>query len=146
MKGRVACLASGSLRSRLFSTYRGLPPEFFNNERAGSFFQVRTEKQFFRDNTEFIAKLEDEPEFVALFRPPRFGKSFFAMMLANYYCVKTRGVEWERRFGGTSIFTSPTKEQGTYLVLPLVSFALFFPPFFSTSPYCITKKGFLSRC
>jgi len=140
MKGRVACLSSGSLRSRLSSTYRGLPPEFFNNERAGSFFQVRMEKQFFRDNTEFIAKLEKEPTKVALFRPPRFGKSFFAMMLANYYCVKTRGAEWERRFGGTSIFTSPTKEQGTYLVLPLVSFALFFPPFFRPHPTVSQKR------
>ena len=67
------------------------------------FASIRESNQFFVDNSRFIKELEQQAENNILLRPPRFGKSLFANMLARYYDVNTTQEQFERWFGGLDI-------------------------------------------
>eukprot|EP01094_Clydonella_sp_ATCC50884_P022332 TRINITY_DN50_c0_g1_i4.p1 TRINITY_DN50_c0_g1~~TRINITY_DN50_c0_g1_i4.p1 ORF type:complete len:662 (-),score=92.27 TRINITY_DN50_c0_g1_i4:186-2171(-) len=76
------------------------------------FASIRERNQFFVDNSRFIKELEQQAESNILLRPPRFGKSLFANMLARYYDVNTTQEQFERWFGGLDIFEHAKSAEG----------------------------------
>eukprot|EP01094_Clydonella_sp_ATCC50884_P022324 TRINITY_DN50_c0_g1_i12.p1 TRINITY_DN50_c0_g1~~TRINITY_DN50_c0_g1_i12.p1 ORF type:complete len:679 (-),score=107.73 TRINITY_DN50_c0_g1_i12:186-2222(-) len=79
------------------------------------FASIRERNQFFVDNSRFIKELEQQAESNILLRPPRFGKSLFANMLARYYDVNTTQEQFERWFGGLDIFEHAKSAEGLKL-------------------------------
>ena len=67
------------------------------------FVSIRKNGQFFVDKTRFLRELELE-DIATFLRPPRFGKSLFAKMLAAYVDVATTDEQYDRCFGGTDIY------------------------------------------
>ncbi len=51
------------------------------------FRRVKLENYYYVDKTHFIPKIEQQPPFLFLIRPQRFGKSLFLNMLALYYDI-----------------------------------------------------------
>ena len=64
---------------------------------------LREADQFFVDKTGYLKLLEVEKS-VTFVRPPRFGKSLFASMLASYVDIATTDEQYDRWFGGTEIY------------------------------------------
>jgi hypothetical protein len=70
------------------------------------------------DKTGFIEKLERYSDYLAFFRPRRFGKSLFLSTLEYYYDYKYKD-DFDELFKGTWIGEHPTKERNSYSVLRL---------------------------
>ena len=64
---------------------------------------LREADQFFVDKTGYL-KLLEMAKSVTFVRPPRFGKSLFASMLASYADIATTDEQYNRWFGGTEIY------------------------------------------
>jgi hypothetical protein len=74
---------------------------------------------FFRDNTHFIAKMEDlETRAITALHPRRFGKSLFISMLNTYYDIKNKD-RVKELFKGYWIGENLTPDAASFLVLPL---------------------------
>ena len=68
-----------------------------------NFVSIRKNGQFFVDKTRFLREMEMQGTATFL-RPPRFGKSLFAKMLAAYVDVATTDEQYDCWFGGTDIY------------------------------------------
>jgi len=55
------------------------------------FKRVRTQNYYYIDKTPFIAKIEEDAEFLFFLRPRRFGKSLTIAMLEAYYDIYFKG-------------------------------------------------------
>ena len=67
------------------------------------FHAIREANQFFVDKTGYLKIVEKEMNSTFV-RPPRFGKSLFASMLASYADIATTDEQYDRWFGGTEIY------------------------------------------
>ncbi|KIM06614.1 MAG: hypothetical protein KU38_12685 [Sulfurovum sp. FS08-3] len=80
------------------------------------FRRVKLENYYYVDKTYFIPKIEQQPPFLFLIRPRRFGKSLFLNMLALYYDIFYKD-EFEAVFHDCYIFGHPTPEASSYHIL-----------------------------
>ncbi len=80
------------------------------------FRRVKLENYYYVDKTYFIPKIEQQPPFLFLIRPRRFGKSLFLNMLALYYDIFYKD-EFEAVFHDCYIFSHPTPEASSYHIL-----------------------------
>ena len=80
------------------------------------FRRVKLENYYYVDKTHFIPKIEQQPPFLFLIRPRRFGKSLFLNMLALYYDIFYKD-EFEAVFNDCYIFNNQTKEASSYHIL-----------------------------
>ncbi len=80
------------------------------------FRRVKLEKYYYIDKTHFIPKIEEQPPFIFLIRPRRFGKSLFLNMLAFYYDIFYKD-EFEAVFHDCYIYQNPTREKNNYHIL-----------------------------
>jgi len=80
------------------------------------FRRVKLENYYYVDKTHFIPKIEQQPPFLFLIRPRRFGKSLFMNMLALYYDIFYKD-EFESVFHDCYIFNHPTQEASSYHIL-----------------------------
>lgn len=80
------------------------------------FRRVKLENFYYIDKTHFIPKIEQQPSFLFLIRPRRFGKSLFLNMLAFYYDIHFKD-EFEAVFHDCYIFKNQTKEASSYHIL-----------------------------
>ena len=92
--------------------YRKLPYGITDYDR------IAREDYYYVDKTHFIPLLEDEPPFLFLIRPRRFGKSLLLSILQDYYDLGKKD-QFEALFGHTYIGKNPTTERNKYLVLSL---------------------------
>jgi hypothetical protein len=83
------------------------------------FQRLRERGRFFVDNTSCIPFLEYNGRFVRFSRPPRFGKSLFVDMLAQYYDAATTQSQFDAMFGGLDIHQNVTPLARSFLVLRL---------------------------
>ncbi|KAK1860567.1 hypothetical protein I4F81_003155 [Pyropia yezoensis] len=80
----------------------------------------RARGDYYRDNTKFVRFLDslvDSPH-VALYRPPRFGKSLLCSMIQAYYDVADKD-SFHELFDGLDIGAHPTEHASSYYVLAL---------------------------
>jgi hypothetical protein len=82
------------------------------------FKEIRSEQQFFVDNTRFIPLLESGYQHFFV-RPPRFGKSLFVNALHRYYDCATSQNEFDELFGGLDAHTNVTPLVRSFHVLKL---------------------------
>ena len=75
-----------------------------------------SEDYYYVDKTRYIELLENQPNFLFLLRPRRFGKSLFMAMLETYYSVDYRE-RFDELFSGLYIGQHPTPSHNTYLAL-----------------------------
>lgn len=75
-----------------------------------------SENYYYVDKTSYIELLENQPNFLFLLRPRRFGKSLFMAMLEAYYSVDYRE-RFDELFSGLYIGQHPTPSRNTYLAL-----------------------------
>lgn len=75
-----------------------------------------SENYYYVDKTSYIELLENQPNFLFLLRPRRFGKSLFMAMLEAYYSVDYRE-RFDELFSGLYIGHHPTPSRNTYLAL-----------------------------
>ena len=75
-----------------------------------------SEDYYYVDKTRYIELLENQPRYLFLLRPRRFGKSLFLAMLETYYSVDYRE-RFDELFGGLYIGHHPTPSRNTYLAL-----------------------------
>jgi len=80
------------------------------------FRRIKLENYYYVDKTHFIPKIEEQPAFLYLIRPRRFGKSLFLNMLALYYDVYYKD-EFKEIFYDCYIFENQTKEASSYYIL-----------------------------
>ncbi len=80
------------------------------------FRRIKLENYYYIDKTHFIPKIEEQPPFLFLIRPRRFGKSLFLNMLAFYYDIFYK-YEFEAVFHDCYIYKNPTKEKNSYHIL-----------------------------
>lgn len=80
------------------------------------FNKIITEKLFYCDRTDYIARIEDRGYFLLFLRPRRFGKSLLLSMLENYYDV-ARKDRFEEIFGHLLIGRNPTPLHNQYFIL-----------------------------
>jgi len=80
------------------------------------FRRIKLENYYYVDKTHFISKIEEQPPFLYLIRPRRFGKSLFLNMLAFYYDIYYKD-EFEAVLGDCYIFSNQTKEVSSYYIL-----------------------------
>ncbi len=80
------------------------------------FRRIKLENYYYVDKTHFIPKIEEQPAFLYLIRPRRFGKSLFLNMLALYYDIYYKD-EFEEIFNDCYIFENQTKEASSYYIL-----------------------------
>ena len=80
------------------------------------FRRIKLENYYYVDKTHFISKIEEQPPFLYLIRPRRFGKSLFLNMLACYYDIYYKD-EFEAIFHDCYIFDNQTKEASAYYIL-----------------------------
>jgi hypothetical protein len=80
------------------------------------FRRIKLENYYYVDKTHFIPKIEEQPPFLYLIRPRRFGKSLFLNMLALYYDIYYKD-EFEEIFHDCYIFENQTKEASSYYIL-----------------------------
>lgn len=78
--------------------------------------KIVTGNYYYVDKTPYLKIVEEVGDYLFFIRPRRFGKSLFLAMMEGYYDVYYKD-RFEELFKGTAILDSPTKEQGTYLVL-----------------------------
>jgi hypothetical protein len=84
-----------------------------------NFKAIRSEQQFFVDNTRFIPLLEHVGKEHFFVRPPRFGKSLFVDTLHRYYDSATSQKEFDELFGGLDAHTNVTPLARSFYVLKL---------------------------
>ena len=75
-----------------------------------------SEDYYYVDKTRYIELLENQPNFLFLLRPRRFGKSLFMAMLETYYSVDYRE-RFDELFSGLYIGQHPTPLRNKYLTL-----------------------------
>lgn len=75
-----------------------------------------SEDYYYVDKTRYIELLENQPNYLFLLRPRRFGKSLFLAMLEAYYSVDYAD-RFEELFGELYIGKHATKAHNKYLVL-----------------------------
>ena len=75
-----------------------------------------SEDYYYVDKTRYIELLENQPRYLFLLRPRRFGKSLFLAMLETYYSVDYAD-RFEELFGNLYIGKNPTKAHNKYLIL-----------------------------
>ena len=75
-----------------------------------------SEDYYYVDKTRYIELLENQPNFLFLLRPRRFGKSLFMAMLETYYSIDYRA-RFDELFGGLYIGQHPTPSRNKYLAL-----------------------------
>ena len=75
-----------------------------------------SEDYYYVDKTRYIELLENQPNYLFLLRPRRFGKSLFLAMLEAYYSVDY-AERFEELFGELYIGKHATKAHNKYLVL-----------------------------
>ena len=75
-----------------------------------------SEDYYYVDKTRYIELLENQPNFLFLLRPRRFGKSLFMAMLETYYSVDYRE-RFDELFSGLYIGQHPTPSRNKYLAL-----------------------------
>ena len=80
------------------------------------FNKIITEKLFYCDRTDHIARIEERGYFLLFLRPRRFGKSLLLSMLENYYDV-ARKERFEEIFGHLLIGRNPTPLHNQYFIL-----------------------------
>ncbi|MDL1985609.1 MAG: ATP-binding protein [Deltaproteobacteria bacterium] len=80
------------------------------------FNKIITEKLFYCDRTDYIARIEEMGYFLLFLRPRRFGKSLLLSMLENYYDV-ARKDRFEEIFGHLLISKNPTPLHNQYFIL-----------------------------
>ena len=81
-----------------------------------NFPRLISENYYYVDKTRYIELLEEQPSYLFLLRPRRFGKSLFLAMLETYYSIDYRD-RFEELFGGLYIGQHPTENRNRYLVL-----------------------------
>ena len=75
-----------------------------------------SEDYYYVDKTRYIELLENQPNFLFLLRPRRFGKSLFMAMLETYYSIDYRE-RFDELFSGLYIGQHPTPSRNKYLAL-----------------------------
>ena len=85
---------------------------------VSSFVEVVEQNLYYVDKTMYLPLLEEQPRYLFLIRPRRFGKSIFLNMLYAYYDIRQKD-KFEARFGNLWIGSRPTPLQGVYQVLHL---------------------------
>ena len=75
-----------------------------------------SEDYYYVDKTRYIELLENQPNYLFLLRPRRFGKSLFLAMMETYYSVDYAD-RFEELFGELYVGKHPTKAHNKYLVL-----------------------------
>lgn len=83
---------------------------------VSSFVEVVEQKQYYVDKTMYLPLLEQQPNYLFLIRPRRFGKSIFLGMLRAYYDLSQKE-KFQSRFGNLWIGSRPTPLQGAFQVL-----------------------------
>lgn len=83
---------------------------------VSNFVDVIEQNQYFVDKTMYLPLLEDQPSYLFLIRPRRFGKSIFLSMMNAYYDI-ARKDRFESLFGNLWIGSHPTPLQGTFQVM-----------------------------
>ena len=83
---------------------------------VSNFMDIIGQNQYYVDKTMYLPLLEDQPSYLFLIRPRRFGKSIFLSMMSAYYDI-TRKDEFERLFGNLYIGSHPTRLRGTYQIM-----------------------------
>jgi len=78
--------------------------------------RIAERNYYYVDKTGFLETIEKAGDYLFFIRPRRFGKSLFLSMMEGYYDVLYKE-RFEELFKGTTIYDTPTKERGTYLVL-----------------------------
>ena len=78
---------------------------------------MRRGNYYYVDKTRYIPIIEDTGRYLFFIRPRRFGKSLFLAVLHGYYDVYYKE-NFDELFKDTWIYTHPTAERGSYLVLP----------------------------
>jgi len=80
------------------------------------FKRVRTQNYYYIDKTPFIAKIEEDAEFLFFLRPRRFGKSLTIAMLEAYYDIYFKE-EFDEIFKDTYILKHPTPLKNSFYIL-----------------------------
>ena len=80
------------------------------------FARIRREDYYYVDKSCYIELIEQQPPYLFLIRPRRFGKSLFLALLECYYDVAYAD-SFERLFGGLYIGQHPTELHNKYLIL-----------------------------
>ena len=83
------------------SSFTPTSPYFAYGE--ADFVKIRRNKQFFVDNSRYIALCGTAADNVLFVRPPRMGKSLFLSMMATYYDRNTSDELFEECFGDLDI-------------------------------------------
>ncbi|MEG1564161.1 MAG: ATP-binding protein [Bacteroides sp.] len=78
--------------------------------------RIIREDYYYVDKSHFIELIEDQPPYLFLIRPRRFGKSLFLALVETYYDVRYAG-SFEEIFGHLYIGKHPTPSHNQYLVL-----------------------------
>jgi hypothetical protein len=71
---------------------------------------------YYVDKTMFLPRVEAAGNYLFFIRPRRFGKSLFLSMMQSYYDVLYKN-RFEQLFKDTWIYSHPTEEKNSYLVL-----------------------------
>ena len=86
-----------------------------------NFAEIRRGAYAYADKTGFIPELESAEKgrhYLVFLRPRRMGKTLLLSMLEHYYDI-LEAPSFDELFGGLSIASAPTEEQGRYVVLRL---------------------------
>lgn len=83
---------------------------------VSNFVDVMEQNQYYVDKTMYLPLLEEQPSYLFLIRPRRFGKSIFLSMMSAYYDI-ARKDDFDRLFGNLWIGQHPTRLRGTFQVM-----------------------------
>ena len=83
---------------------------------VSNFVDVVEQNQYYVDKTMYLPLLEDQPSYLFLIRPRRFGKSILLSMMSAYYDIAWKD-RFERLFGNLWIGSHPTRLQGTFQIM-----------------------------
>lgn len=78
--------------------------------------RIMRESYYYVDKTRFIELIEQQPSYLFLIRPRRFGKSLFLAMLETYYSIDYAD-QFAELFGDLYIGQHPTVRHNKYLIL-----------------------------
>jgi len=80
------------------------------------FHKISSERRFYVDRTDRIARIEDGGDQLLLLRPRRFGKSLWLSTLENYYDL-AKADQFEQLFGHLKIGQAPTARHNSYFIM-----------------------------
>lgn len=83
---------------------------------VSDFPRIISEDCYYVDKTRHIELIENQPDYLFLIRPRRFGKSLFLATLETYYSIDYAD-SFEKLFRGLYIGQHPTKRHNKYLIL-----------------------------